>query len=104
MDTTTGYIVLYRDKKSGIKLTMSNDCRVFTFIEYPQNLAKTLTIEDLTSAIKELNIAHISLDKLRQTNPLLGKNLEQGRDYGDNDDHKRKYQKSLYRTPKNSQK
>jgi hypothetical protein len=42
-----GHIVLYKDKKNGIRLTLSNDCKIITLHDYIQNTSKTITIFEL---------------------------------------------------------
>jgi len=42
-----GHIVLYKDKKNGIRLTLSNDCKIITLHDYIQNKAKTITVMEL---------------------------------------------------------
>jgi len=42
-----GHIVLYKDKKNGIRLTLSNDCKLITLHDYIHDKAKTITVFEL---------------------------------------------------------
>jgi hypothetical protein len=46
-----GHIVLYKDKKNGIRLTLSNDCKLITLHDYIQNKAKTITVFELMTML-----------------------------------------------------